>query len=189
MPTPTDDQLLWYAMSAPYGRERRAADVLTATRVEHFIPWRRVDTLVRGRRVEREEPAVRNLVFVRATRRHLLALKADGRINTLLQFKTRRLIEAPGRTEPITVPDKMMADFIRVYTATRPDVLTLLTPDDVSRLRPEAHVRIVGGPFDGCEGWYQRVRGSRERRFVVRLDMFMGCASPLIDCDIVKIDA
>lgn len=162
-------------------------ELLTDCQIEHFIPWRKVDCIRSGKRIVREEPAVRNLVFARASRSKLLSLKADAAVNALLQFKTRPIAHGSAQTVPIVVPDKMMDDFIRVYRVASPHNLTYLTADDMTLLRENARVAIVGGPFDGCEGWFQRIKGSRTKQFVVQLEWFMGCASQLVDCEIVKI--
>lgn len=56
-------------------------------------------------------------------------------------------------------------------------------PDEIGQLglRPDAKVRIVDGIFEGKEGYYQRIKGSRSKCFVVKIDNFLACAAVLTE--------
>lgn len=70
--------------------------------------------------------------------------------------------------------------------------LKYFNPDEIGRLglRPDAKVRIVDGIFEGKEGYYQRIKGSRSKCFVVKIDNFLACAavikSPSAACCVVQ---
>lgn len=67
--------------------------------------------------------------------------------------------------------------------------LKYFNPDEIGQLglRPDAKVRIVDGIFEGKEGYYQRIKGSRSKRFVVKIDNFLACAAVLTECKYIKL--
>ena len=83
---------------------------------------------------------------------------------------------------------KQMSDFITIYNSKTHNNLIYLEPDDIRQLRENALVRIIDGPYKDCVGYYQRVKGTRDKRFVVRLDFFMACATSLTECSIIKVE-
>ena len=182
----TDDTLCWYAMSAPYNREKKAAQLLNEQGLEFFIPMRRYDKIVKASRRIKEVPVVRNLLFVHGTKKDLLKIKTDYCANDFLQFKMRTMRN--GTKQHIIIPDKQMSDFITIYNSKTHDNLIYLEPDDIRQLRENALVRIIDGPYKDCVGYYQRVKGTRDKRFVVRLDFFMACATSLTECSIIKVE-
>lgn len=188
----TEKQFLWYAMSSPYGREKKMADMLnTQDEVSSFIPMERFERMVgqvsRTRKVS-YRPVVRNLLFVNATAQKMRNLKKE--YNTLLQFKVRPKLD--GGFEPIIVPNKQMEDFMAIYENVDDDKLEFFTPDEID-LRPNAKVIIQDGIFAGKEGYYQQVRskvtkkGKKEKRFVVMIDGFLACAAVLAECTYVSV--
>lgn len=183
--TKEDDTILWYAMSAPYNREQKAEALLKANNIEHFIPMRRIDRIENGNRIITNQPVVRNLLFVRASKNRILQLKAIPQYNPLLQFKMHHRLD--GKTTHIIIPDKQMNDFITVYNTSDHSSIIFLDPSELHTLRENAKVRIVDGEFKDCEGYYQRVKGSARKRFVVKIECFMACATFLTECDYVLV--
>ncbi len=188
----TDNLALWYAMSSPYGREKKVADLLNIQEnVTSFLPMERFERMVgrlnRSRKIS-YRPVVRNLLFVNATEQRMRELKRE--YNTLLQFKVRPKVS--GGFEPIIVPNKQMEDFIAIYENTDYDKLEFYTPDEID-LRPNAKVVIQDGIFAGKEGYYQQVRskatkkGMKAKRFVVKIDDFLACAAVLAECTYVSV--
>lgn len=174
--------LLWYAMSAPYGRERKAEKKLEDQKVECFIPKRRVEEInAQCQRVVTYVPVIRNLIFVHATEKRMRELK--GELNKLIQFMM--CPKATGRKQPVIVPDKQMSDFIRLYQSI-PDQLIYLSPDEISNLRENARVVIGDGLFKGVEGYYQKVKGKKNKHFIVKIENFLACATLLVDCTFIK---
>lgn len=174
-------------MSSPYGREVSTKQMLDALDdVTAFIPMERYERMVghaNRQRVISERPVIRNLLFVQATEERMRQLKLD--YNTLLQFKTHPTEQG---NRPIIVPNKQMDDFIRLYE--HPEVqLQFFTPSEIAQLnlRPEAKVKIEDGIFAGLEGYYQRVKGGRKKRFVVRVDDVLACAAALAECRYISV--
>lgn len=187
-----DSPSFWYAMSSPYGREQKAANMLAAMdAVKPFLPLERFERMVgqksRVRKVS-YRPVVRNLLFVNATASKMRSLKKE--YNTLLQFKVRPKLG--GGFEPIIVPDKQMEDFMAIYENVEDDKLEFFTPEEIE-LRPNARVVIQDGIFAGKEGYYQQVRsksakkGCKCKRFVVKIDGFLACAAVLAECTYVSV--
>lgn len=42
--------------------------------------------------------------------------------------------------------------------------------------------------FAGKEGYYQRIKGTRSKRFVVKIDDFLACSAVLVECRYVKVE-
>lgn len=62
----------------------------------------------------------------------------------------------------------------------------LIVPDrQMSELRSNAKVVIGDGPFEGLEGYFQRVTGAKNKRFVISLDGVMALACK-VECKFVK---
>ena len=51
---------------------------------------------------------------------------------------------------------------------------------------PES-VSIGDGVFQGLEGYYQRIEGKRQKRFIVKIEDFIACAALIVDCNFIKL--
>ena len=122
----TDDTLCWYAMSAPYNREKKAAQLLNEQGLEFFVPMRRYDKIVKASRRIKEVPVVRNLLFVHGTKKDLLKIKTDYCANDFLQFKMRTMRN--GTKQHIIIPDKQMSDFMNKVQADAASELGIQLP-------------------------------------------------------------
>ncbi len=156
------EQEKWWAMSAVFNRSLKAKDILDAVRVENFVPMRSVVEVCGRRRVRKSVPAIRNLIFVRTTPSSIRELKSRY---LFLQYLTHRV---DGHTEPIVVPDEQMRHFITVASSDD-EHLIYLQPEEV-RFGAGDRVRIRGGVFEGVEGVFVRVKGTRDKRVVVMLE-------------------
>ena len=65
----------------------------------------------------------------------------------------------------IVVPDRQMEQFITVCDSYN-EKLVYLTPDEIN-LAKGTPVQIVGGAFDGVEGTFVKIEGTRNRRVAV----------------------
>lgn len=150
-------------MSAPYRNEQKAVTALEEAGFRCFMPMQWV-VRTRGRVKKRVQvPVLHNLFFVFAKQDDLQAFKTKN--NYLLQYLMRPTLT--GERQKIIVPDNQMQQFMRVCE-TYDDSLRYLEPSEVN-LRKGTHVRIIGGPLDGAEGHFIRVKGVRNRRFVVSI--------------------
>lgn len=152
----------WFAMRATYHREMKAYDELKEAGIEVFIPmhWTKKKVGLRMKRVK--EPAVRSLVFARCSQPFLQKFKLK---RPWLQY----LCNMPknGMRAPIIVPDEQMEDFIRVSNEI--DEVEYISMEEAT-LAPGTPVRIIGGPFEGLQGTFQRVQGHRNRQFVIKIE-------------------
>lgn len=158
----------WFVMNA-YKSEKKAEEKLAEEGgMEHFVPKRYAVRCYHGVKSKRLVPAIPGLVFVRASLRRIAEFKKE---HGFLRFATWR--KSTG-TEFLVVPDRQMEDFIKV--ASRVGETAYYRPEEID-IRKGARVRILGGPLDGVEGTFMRVKGKRDRRIVVVLEGVMAVAA------------
>lgn len=178
---PDENQMVWFAMSAPYRRELKAQEMLKEFGVDCFIPmrWGVVD---KGEvKKKKKVPAITNLLFIHDTRAHIKEVKLAV---PYIQYHMRPLPN--GAREVVIVPDKQMEQFIRVCTSDD-NGLRYLALDEIQRkLKPGSHVRIIGGAFNGVEGYYITIKGVRNRRLVVAIPG-IAAASVEVTPDVVEV--
>ena len=161
--TYTDEE--WYAMRATYRRELQARSLLESSGIKCYIPMRKQDRTVGGRRQSTEVPAVHNLIFVRTT---MMDRKGDG------------------KSAPIVVPEKEMDDFMRVLSCCDDAVVEYLPVGERVFLEG-MKVRLHGGPLDGVEGVLARNGKSKDRKLVVRLSSVLSVATASVSADSVEV--
>ncbi len=163
-------------MRAIFHREMAAKRLLEEEAVEHFIPMRQQTLLIRGRRVRRLVPAIRNLIFVHAAPATVKRIKSRaGYLQYIPDAATGRMI---------VVPDDQMRRFIAV-AGTCDDHLLWLRPEEVNWARG-TRVRITGGPFCGQEGVFVKVKGARDRRVVIAVEGVVAVAMATIHPDLIE---
>ena len=134
----------WYAARTSYGREVGIKRRLETLGVEHFIPTeRRKD--YRGHM--KEHPLINNMVFIRATKQKACSLKTEDYlpVNYLFDYAAHAML---------TVPDKQMDDFRRVFEAGIREGGLIDTPLSLGE-----KVRITKGPLKGVEGNVLELQG------------------------------
>lgn len=168
----------WYAMSAPYRNELKAKRMLDELNAESFLPmcYRMVER--DGIKKRRYLPAVSNLLFVRATAEELSILKHKIPV---MQYKT---VQEGGKHVKIIVPDRDMEQFIRVCEDNERK-LQFLYPDEVN-LEKGTKIRVIGGPLDGIEGYFLRVKGSRNRKLIINIENFLSVATE-VSADMIEV--
>ncbi|MBQ4288028.1 MAG: UpxY family transcription antiterminator [Bacteroidales bacterium] len=183
---PQDDQIQWFAMSAPYCRELKAMEALGERGIETFIAmqWRNVRKSRTGpvatRPLERVlMPVIHNLIFVHATRSRIQEAKL--RI-PYLQWRT---MPSGGRNVPMVVPDYQMDAFIKICN-TRNSGITFYAPGEIE-IKPGTRVRIIGGEFSGIEGVLLKQKGKNSNRVVVELPNLGSLATATLPADLLEI--
>ena len=83
---------------------------------------------------------------------------------------------ATNRRVPVTVPQQQMESFIAV-AGTYDEQLIYLNPDPGDFSKGD-RVRILGGPFEGAEGVFVRLKG--DRRVVVEIEGVVAVATTYI---------
>ena len=158
----------WFAMRVTYRREMSMKQMLEAANIECYIPMRQAVKTYRGKKARVMVPAIHNLLFVHCEKERLQKFKNRY---PHLQYMTRH---EDGKSYPIVVPDKEMADFMTV-TNTQTDNLLYLDIDDV-QLAKGTLVRLHGGPLDGIEGTFVKIKGKRDRRVVIQVQNLLAVA-------------
>lgn len=178
----TENDVVWFAMSAPYCKELEAQIFLQRNNIESFVPLPLCYKIVEkkdGHKVRKLVPAIHNLVFVKTTR--TIIQEAKQRI-AFLQYLTK---PENGRNVPIIVPERQMQQFITVCKSQNED-LTYLSPTEIN-LTKGTRVKIIGGPFDGVEGTFIKIKGYKKRRIVVSLLGIAAVATAEINPDYIQI--
>lgn len=105
-------------------------------------------------------PAVNNLIFVRTTCEHMKSIKGNKVLYDPLSYIMHPVSDAHGKShsEILTVPDKMMNDFIRVTSEANDKVVYF---DNLSyACKPGQEVMITNGSFAGVKGVVKRIKGN-----------------------------
>ena len=116
-----------------------------------FTPMHEVVTLVRGQRVRKDVPFLRDLLFVRE---RYSELRTVVERDPTLQFRYVR----GGYCTPMTVRTVESTFRPRYYL-----------PGEISPSMIGRQVLIVGGPLNGYEGHLLSIRGSRVKRLFIDL--------------------
>lgn len=175
-----DQQTAWYVLRVTYQRELLAKNALERLGVEAFVPERLVcrrDT--NGRFSSHREAAIHNYLFARTSKNVIDNLKTYH-----LPMLRYVMHVTNGVKCPMTVPDAQMRHFMAVAGSLEARVVYL------SPLEPELakgdRVRITGGPFEGVEGVFVRVRHAKQRRVVVMIEGIAAVATTTLSPALVE---
>lgn len=172
------NEVCWYVMRA-YKQEAKAEEFLSGDDgLPFFIPKRYILQTFHGKKVRRLVPAIPSLVFVKASRMQLNEFKLRHPFIQYVMWKKSTGLEY------VKVPIKEMENFIRVAGHTEEE-LTYYQPEEIN-LKVGTRIRVLGGAFDGAEGYFVKVQGKRNRRLVIKLDGVMA-VSVEVKPDLVEI--
>lgn len=150
----------WFVLRA-YKNEKKAEEALGGENgLPYFIPKQYAVRVYHGKKTRRLVPVIPGLVFVRAGQQAICDFKKR---HNFLQFVMR----TRNAADYLVVPDKQMADFMRVAGQYETEV-AYYAPEEL-HLEKGTRVRILGGPFDGVEGVFMKVEGARARRLIVQI--------------------
>ena len=171
-------EVCWYVMRA-YKNEAKAEEALSGEYgLPFFIPKQYVLRTFHGKKTRVLVPAIASLVFVHASRNKLNAFKLRY---PFLQYV---MLRRSTGMEFMKVPEKEMDNFIKIATHTEEELM-YFQPDEIN-FKPGSRIRIIGGPFDGAEGYFVKVQGKRNRRLVVKLDGLMAISAE-VEPDFVEV--
>lgn len=171
-----DDKKHWFAMRVTYSRELRMKEVLEEKGIECFIPMRYQNKLVRGRKAKILKPVIHNLLFAHATKEEIQEAKKGY---DYLQYIINR------EHQKIIVPDAQMQTFIAV-AGTYDDQLIWINPEDLN-LKKGTRVRITAGDFEGQEGVFVKVKGSRDKRVVIAIKGVIAVAMATLHPSLIEV--
>lgn len=154
----------WYVLRVTYQREIAASKVLEELQVEHYVPTVRVRKRnEKGVAVGwRTDPLVHNYIFVHESYNRILEIK-QGKLDYLRFVMAKDSTD--GQMVAQYVPDKQMADFIKVVRTmgSKP-----VDPD--IDLKKGDRVRVLTGPFEGVEGVFIKMPNRHEKRVVIKIE-------------------
>lgn len=160
-----EEKKMWYVLRVTYQREMVAKEKLDAIGIESFVPIQKSKKPgAGGRLVWKAEAAVHNYIFVHSTKGKIDNVKKE-------YIPWLRYTISPNREKGrcvMTVPEKQMQNFIAIAGNTEERIL-YLNPDEINLTKGE-RVRIIGGVFEGAEGFLVKIESKREKRVVVKID-------------------
>ena len=149
----------WYPVRVFFGRAEAIKEAAEDAGVVFFYPMRLVEKFTSGGLKYIEEPLVRSLIFLKATRQELRDLKA--RNNSSLVPYYDRLTNAP-----LVVPEKQMERFISLCKL-KDSGLEYLGEDGPAYHQGDK-VRVTDGIFKGFVGHIKRIR--HDRKLIVTIE-------------------
>ena len=161
-PSNTPKKAQWFVMRDLKRANAKllAYQVFEERNIEVFTPKKWKLSIVKGKRVRKEVPAISDLLFV-----HDLRERIDPIVEDFATIQYRWLRNC--YKEPMTVSDVEMERFIRAVNASESPCYYL--PEEITPAMLNRKIRIVGGTLDGYEGTLQTVRGSKVKRLLVEL--------------------
>lgn len=175
--------IAWYVLRVTYQREMTAARQLEELGIEHFIPTvRKKIRNEKGLAIGwKTEPLIHNYIFVNDSYDNIYKIK-HGKLD-FLRFMMEKDSEG-GANVPQYVPDKQMADFMKVVRT-----MGSKQVDPSIDLHKGDRVRILTGPFEGVEGIYIKIQNRHEKRVVVKIEGVAAVATvPLKASDVEKLE-
>ena len=153
-------------MRVTYNREIKVKENLDNLGIENFMPVRQVFTIHGGHKKLETIPAIHNLLFVHSSREKLTELKMTEEEFSPLRYMMTRPLEKNTRSQIVTIPDRIMDNFIRVASHSDGSVMYL----DYEKVANKVGRKVVvsDGPFAGIEGIIMRI--DNNKRVVIKLE-------------------
>lgn len=170
----TKEKSEWFAIKSR--QDFRAAEVLKEFCDEVFFPQEVIRTQDRA---ERRRALIPKVLFIKTTRDKALELERRGREN-------------PESFIPFWIYRYPTDRKIQVISSRSIELLRLLTSDDTTRceifnktdFRENERVRVTGGPYQGYEGFVQRVK--KNKHVIVKLEGICLIMLPFIHPDLLE---
>lgn len=181
-PHPSDiihqTSLAWFPMYVTYARELDVQEALDKAGVENFLPMQHIVMRVGKKIVERDQPAIHNLIFLHSNRTQIRELKMFNRGCQPLQYMTVKPRTSDQASVVITIPERQMLNFMRAMQADDPSGRRTCIPYTDFLGQEGRQVRFVSGSFAGVEGTIKRVNNNRS----------VVIALPHVACLVIPID-
>ena len=176
-------EVAWYVLRVTYQREITASKALEELQIEHYVPT--IRTRIRNEKGVsigwKTEPLVHNYIFVHDSYENILRIK-QGTLDYLRFMMGKD--DSGMMSEPQYVPDKQMADFMKVVRTmgSKP-----VDPD--IDLRKGDKVRVLTGPFEGVEGVFIKMPTRHEKRVVIKIEGIAAVATVALNAsDVEKLE-
>ncbi len=137
-------QTAWYPARTRYGQELGVKSKLESLGIEHFIPTEKKKNY-RGQL--KEHPVIHNMVFIKTTKQHACDLRVLDNLPLNYMFDY-------AKHTMMTIPEKQMEDFIRVFQASLTTGGLIDQPVSLGD-----RVRVIKGSLKGVEGNVLELQG------------------------------
>lgn len=164
----------WFAIRVTYNREMKVKRELDSLHIENFLPMTYRIVMRGERKIKELVPAIHNLIFVNISAEKLREYKSTT------QLPIRYIMNRETR-EPIIIPERQMKNFIAV-AGNLSEQIVYLEPN-ASNFKKGDKVKIIGGVFEGAEGYFMRIKG--DRRVVVCINGLAAVATAFIHPSLV----
>jgi transcription antitermination factor NusG len=157
------DTIYWFVMRdlKRSNAKQPAYKLLSEADFETFTPMKWILAQEKGKKVRKEVPVIKDLLFVH-TERALLDPIVEK--NDTLQY---RYLKGGGYREAMTVKEAEMQRFIQAVQAT--DNPRYYLPEEITPAMYGKEIRITDGPLAKCTGRLMTMRGSKVKRLLVEL--------------------
>ena len=129
-----------------------------------FVPMKWQIKVLKGRKIREEIPYIQDLLFVCDYRQNLDPVVE--RTKTLQYRWLRNTFR-----EPMTVSASEMEKFI--FAVSQSESPKFYLPEEITPQMYRHRIKIIGGPFNGYEGFLLTVRGSKVKRLLVEIKSFL----------------
>ena len=169
----------WYALKVFYNRVFSLEQFIQKDGVESYIPTVVKEIKLAHKTIRRKEPAVSSLMFIRESETYLRQLqeKLKG-VSPFMIYYDREA------KRPAPISEKDMNAFMLI-TSSGEQGLEYMA-DDFADFEKGMHVRVIGGKFEGSEGYIHRIKG--DKKLIVRIEGVVAVATTYIpSCFLEKI--
>ena len=167
------DVCAWYVMKVLWRQETKTAQRFAEAGLETYLPMKQVLREYQKRKERKMVPVINGLLFVHSSIHTLEEVKKllSNKYGQTIYFYTNIV---HGKNKITSIPEKQMDDF-KMACSLAGDSVKYFLPEEV-QLKKGARVRIHGGAFDGCEGVLLKVKGIRQKSFVISIEGFLSAA-------------
>jgi transcription antitermination factor NusG len=165
-----------YFLFAANGKATKIRPYLETANIEYFFPMSFKEIKIRDTERKRLtiQPLLGNFLFVKSSKECLDPLLKEIRLR--LGITSNLYYRDKGTKKLIIVPEAPMRNFIAV-AGSKQDQIIYLSNEEVN-LKKGTKVRVIGGIFEGIEGFLMRIRG--DRRVVVIIPNLLSVATAYI---------
>lgn len=136
--------------------------------IQSFTPMHWVVSTRLGKKVREYVPVIQSLLFAYDTKE---ALDPIIEKDNALQFQFRR---GAGKNYFMTVPDAEMERFINAVNNDPSPIY--FTPEELTLDKIGKKIIVNGGPLNGYSGVLLKMRGTKKRRLLVKIESFLAAA-------------
>ncbi|MDE6266912.1 MAG: hypothetical protein K2M07_06160 [Muribaculaceae bacterium] len=164
----------WFAIRTK--QDFRAAQLLAPFCEDLFFP---LESVQREGGKPRDRAVIPHVLFLKTTRSNILDMETRGR-KSPEQNVPFWIYRYPKENRIRPIPESSI-ELLRLLTATDRTRCEIFRKDD---FRVDQRVRVIGGEFEGYEGYVQRVR--KNRHVVVKIEGICMVMLPFIHPDLLQ---